>query len=222
MAINTYSKLWIEANPEQGGPGDHIVNVSVDKHTGRGARNVTLTWNADFVEPVDRTVFQEGEVEFAKFEQTIYSANKVGQILTIRGKSNSKNLLFSFSQSHGAEIDANYKAATINTGNGEAILGDPGYHQEFNFEITVDIPANNTESNVSRILNVYGAPEMQSGGRPVRPSKPLAYCTINSNHIDNYLIVDSDNIKIPASGGVSTIKVDSNTNWKISIKSLTV
>lgn len=208
-------QLWVDAEPMQGGPGEHVVDVKIEENFGREVRTATLIWNADLIDSIEREIIQEGKTEFAEFNTASYSAPKLGGTVIIRGTSNSKNLFFTIKNLNGAQINSSYLVGGIVTGNGENIKLDPGRYGKYGFEIHVKIPANNTGETVSRRLDVYGAP---IEGSNIRPIIPLNSCVIITPVNDYYLTVDKTTAKIPASGGITTIKVDSNTNWEIVIK----
>lgn len=214
MASKPASQLWLQAQPNQGGPGEYIIDVDIKEHFGRNLRSAVLTWSGDFVDDINREVLQEGKEEFALFDQETYSAPKIGGTISLKGTSNSKNLLFIVKTPDGAELDSAYLAKGLATGNGEEILGDPGRLDKFNFTINIKIPANNSGSDISRRIDVYGAPVE---GPNIRPTFPLASCVVLSPVNDTYLKIDKTSIKIPATGGSTTIKVDSNTNWELKI-----
>lgn len=217
MDTTPASQLWIDAYPTQGGPGEHIVNVNIEKHTGRGPRTARLTWNAELIDPVNREIVQEGHAEFADFTQEVYSSPKLGGTIAITGKSNSKNLLFVLHNPNGAELHLNYMAGGWTTENGKDIPLDPGKYSGYAFLMLIDIPANNTDADISRRVDIFGAP---IDGVGVRPIEPIASCIVLTPINDTYLNVDKVTAKIPASGGSTTIKVDSNTNWELVIKEM--
>ena len=135
---------WVKVNPASGS-GNATVNVSsASEHTGRKARTSTLTWKAANVQDVVRNVSQAGKPEYVDIADAA-SADKAGKVVTISGVSNSAKLTFSFGTGDLTNITLpnTYTANSVSTSNGAAISGDPGALAEYNFSITINVPANN-------------------------------------------------------------------------------
>lgn len=135
---------WLKVAPSQGS-GNATVNVSsTSEHTGRNARTTTLTWKAANVANITRTVSQAGKPEYVDIADAA-SADKLGKIVTISGVSNSAKLTFSFGTGDLLDITLpnTYTANSVATNNGAAISGDPGATAEYNFSISITVPANN-------------------------------------------------------------------------------
>ena len=135
---------WLKVDPSQGS-GNATVNVSsTAEHTGRKARTTTLTWKAANVANVVRNVSQAGKPEYVDISDAA-SADKLGKIVTISGVSNSAKLTFSFGTGDLLDITLpnTYTANSVATNNGAAISGDPGATAEYNFSISITVPANN-------------------------------------------------------------------------------
>ena len=197
---------WLKVNPSQGS-GNATVNVSsTAEHTGRKARTTTLTWKAANVQDVVRNVSQAGKPEKdALVFDSAASADKVGKVVTISGVSNSAKLTFSFGSGDLTDITlpATYTANSVSTSNGAAISGDPGAAAEYNFSISINVPANNEISAKSRQVIV----EDEGGNR--------AICTLTSAAGDAYVTVQEGTIELDYHGTAVPWTVESNTSWTI-------
>ena len=195
---------WVKVNPSQGS-GDATVNVSsTAEHTGRKARTSTLTWKAANVQDVVRTVSQAGKPEYTDIADAA-SADKAGKVVTISGVSNSAKLTFSFGTGNLTDITlpSTYMANSVSTNNGVAINGDPGALAEYNFSISITVPANNDISAKTRQIIVTD----EAGNRDV--------CTLTSAAGDAYVTVQSGTIELDYLGTPVPWTVESNTSWTI-------
>lgn len=195
---------WLKVNPSQGS-GNVTVNVSsVTEHTGRKARTSVLTWKAANVDDVVRNVSQAGKPEYVDIADAA-SADKAGKIVTISGVSNSAKLTFSFGTGDLTDITLpnTYMANSVSTNNGAAISGDPGASAEYNFSITISVPANNDIAAKTRQIIV----EDEAGHRDV--------CTLSSAAGDAYVTVQEGTIKLDYLGTPVPWTVESNTTWTI-------
>lgn len=197
---------WLKVNPSQGS-GNATVNVSsTAEHTGRKARTTTLTWKAANVQDVVRNVSQAGKPEKdALVFDSSASADKGGKIVTISGVSNSAKLTFSFGSGNLTDITlpSTYTANSVSTSNGAAISGDPGAAAEYNFAISITVPANNDIAAKSRQVIV----EDEGGNR--------AICTLTSAAGDAYVTVQEGTIELDYHGTAVPWTVESNTTWTI-------
>lgn len=197
---------WLKVNPSQGS-GDATVNVSsTAEHTGRKARTTTLTWKAANVADVVRNVSQAGKPEKdALVFDSAASADKVGKVVTISGVSNSAKLTFSFGSGDLTDITLpnTYTANSVSTSNGTAISGDPGAAAEYNFSISITVPANNEITAKSRQIIV----EDEGGNR--------AICTLTSAAGDAFVTVQEGTIELDYHGTPVPWTVESNTSWTI-------
>lgn len=195
---------WVRVNPASGS-GDATVNVSSStKHTGRKARTTTLTWKAANVQDVVRSVSQAGKPEYVDIADAA-SADKAGKVVTIIGVSNSSKLTFSLGTGDLTDISlpSTYVANSVNTTNGAAISGDPGASAEYNFSITITVPANNDIAAKTRQIIV----EDEAGNRDV--------CTLTSAAGDAYVTVQEGTIELDYLGTPVPWTVESNTTWTI-------
>lgn len=195
---------WVKVNP-QSGSGDATVNVSsTAEHTGRVVRTTILTWKAANVQDVQRTVNQAGKPEHVDIADAA-SADKAGKVVTISGVSNSRSLTFSLGTGDLTDITlpATYTANSMNTPNGATISGDPGAAAEYNFSISITVPANNETAAKSRQIIVTD----EAGHQDV--------CTLTSAAGDAYVTVQEGTIELDYLGTPVPWTVESNTTWTI-------
>lgn len=195
---------WVKVNPSQGS-GNATVNVSSNsEHTGRVARTSILTWKAANVADIQRTVNQAGKPEYVDIADAA-SADKAGKVVTISGVSNSKKLTFSFGTGDLTDISlpSNYTANSVSTANGAAISGDPGASAEYNFSISITVPANEDITAKTRQIIVTD----EAGHQDV--------CTLTSAAGDAYVTIAEGDIELDYQGTPVAVEVKSNTTWTI-------
>lgn len=194
---------WVKLNPSSGS-GNATVNVSsMSEHTGRNARTTTLTWKAANVANVVRNVSQAGKPEYVDIADAA-SADKAGKVVTISGVSNSAKLTFSLGTGDlEITLPSSYIANSVSTNNGVAISGDPGASAEYNFSISITVPANNEISAKTRQIIV----EDEAGNRDV--------CMLTSAAGDAYVTVQEGTIELDYLGTPVPWTVESNTSWTI-------
>lgn len=195
---------WVKVNPSQGS-GNATVNVSsTAEHTGRVFRTTILTWKAANVADIQRTVNQAGKPEFVDVADAA-SADKAGKVVTISGVSNSKKLTFSFGTGNLTDITlpSSYTANSLSTSNGANISGDPGALAEYNFSISITVPANNDTTAKTRQIIVTD----EAGHQDV--------CTLTSAAGDAYVTVQEGTIELDYLGTPVPWTVESNTSWTI-------
>ena len=151
-----------------------------------------------------RTVSQAGKPEYVDIADAA-SADKAGKVVTISGVSNSAKLTFSFGTGDltAISLPATYMANSVSTNNGAAISGDPGASAEYNFSISITVPANNDIAAKTRQIIV----EDEAGNRDV--------CTLTSAAGDAYVIVKEGTIELDYLGTPVPWTVESNTSWTI-------
>lgn len=195
---------WINVDPSQGS-GNKTVNASsTSEHTGRNSRSSTLTITAANVNPVNVTVNQQGKPEYVHNESDTVSASKEGQNVTIRGISNSKKLTFSLGTgSLNVNLPSNYTAGGLTTNNGAEITGDPGATAEYNWNIVINVPANENITELTRQIIVT-----DEGGN-------TDTCIITQAAGSPYLRTDKTVIELTYQGTAVSFNVESNTNWTI-------
>jgi len=190
------------ATQPSSGSMNGTVNVSGSKHTGRNQRSGKLTFKADGAPDVERPVNQAGRTEIVTVSDV--SAPKGGGNVTITGKSNSSKLNFALGVGDiTVTLPTNYSAGGATTPNNTAITGDPGASAEFEFSMTLAIPANSTVTNKSRKITITAA-----GGQ-------TATSTISQAAGDPVLSVAPTSITLDAEGAAVAGTVTSNTNWTV-------
>ena len=163
-----------------------------------------MTWKAANVADVVRNVSQAGKPEYVDIDDAA-SADKGGKVVTISGVSNSAKLTFSFGTGDLTNISLpnTYIANSVSTSNGAAISGDPGATAEYNFSISITVPANNDTTAKTRQIIVTD----EAGNRDV--------CTLTSAAGDAYVTVQSGTIELDYKGTAVPWTVQSNTSWTI-------
>ena len=194
---------WVKVNPSSGS-GNVNVNVSsTAEHTGRVARTTILTWKAANVANIERTVSQAGKPEYVDVADAA-SADKAGKVVTISGVSNSKKLTFTLGTGDlTITLPSSYTANSVNTSNGANISGDPGAVAEYNFSISITVPANTSTSAKTRQIIVTD----EGGHQDV--------CLLTSAASDAYVTVAEGVIELDYQGTAVTVEVKSNTSWTI-------
>lgn len=194
---------WVKVNPSSGS-GNANVNVSsMTEHTGRVARTTILTWKAANVANIERTVSQAGKPEYVDVADAA-SADKAGKVVTISGVSNSKKLTFSLGTGDlTITLPSTYTANSVSTSNGATISGDPGAVAEYNFSISIDVPANTSTTAKTRQIIVTD----EGGHQDV--------CLLTSAAGDAYVTVAEGVIELDYQGTAVTVEVKSNTSWTI-------
>lgn len=197
---------WLTTDPNSGSGNGSISNTAT-VHTGREVRTGTVTvTGVGVTEPKTYTVTQKAKPEFVSFDNGVeMSAPKEGGPLAVTGKSNSESLTYSFvGDAHSVSVPSTYKANGAPTNNGEAIDGDPGADAEYNTEVSLTIPENDTVGEIQRVLKVT-----TSGGQS-------AQITIKQAAGDAYLNVSPTSITLEADGSAVSVTVESNTTWTVS------
>jgi hypothetical protein len=193
---------WLNLNPTSG-ENDASVYVGAKEHTGREARTTTLKWVAANVEDVERTVNQAGKPEWVSIAESA-SADKAGKVVTISGVSNSKKLTFTLGTGDlTITLPSSYTANSVSTSNGANISGDPGAVAEYNFSISITVPANTSTTSKTRQIIVTD----EGGHQDV--------CLLTSASGDAYVTVPEGIIALNYQGTSVEVKVKSNTSWRI-------
>lgn len=172
-------------------------------NTGRNDRTIILTWKSANVQDVVRTIKHAGKPEFVEYDNDSAYSEKLGQIVTIVGTSNSNKLTFSLGSGDldNISLPDTYIANSISTQNGALIDGDPGASASFDFSIDIEVPANKEVYVRRREIIVTDA----AGNQHV--------CIIAIEKGDAFIYISQNNIELSAEGSPVSIQVDSNTNW---------
>jgi hypothetical protein len=192
---------WVINNPSSGS-GNGTVNTSGMLHTGRGPRTGTQTYKAPGAPDVPQDVHQTGKPEFVLINDV--SVPKGGGNITVTGKSNSKKLNFALGSGElGISLPDNYLAGGTQTTNNTDVIGDHGYAAEFDFAVTINVPANTTIAALSKIITVTA-----DGGQ-------AASANITQAVGDTMISVSPTSITVDWEGNPVAVTVMSNTNWTI-------
>ena len=112
--------VTLQTPVDGGGSGNGTVTVSANSdNTGRGARNVDVTFSASGI-TYTRSISQAGKPEFVTIE-SVKAVDKAGATtVSISGTSNSKKLTFAISSGATLELvlPASYIANSVTTNNG--------------------------------------------------------------------------------------------------------
>lgn len=198
---------WLTVDPTSGS-GDGTISNTGSQHTGRVLRTGTVTVSAEGV-PGSKTytVNQEPKPEFVSFDNgATMSVSKDGGSVKVAGKSNSKKLNFAFvGGASGATLATPYTAAGKSTANDAEIEGDPGAAAQYNFEVTITVPKNETVEVIARTLSVTNGDAVS------------AQIVLNQTAGDAFLNLDKEAITLPWEGTpAQVVNVDSNTSWSVS------
>lgn len=125
--------------------------ITAAAYTGRVAREGTITGTTAGGATDTTAVTQKGAAEVITIETKTYSANAVGQNITIQGKSNSAdfNIVAGDSTISGLVYKLAVAGVTDESWNGNSDIsvdGDPGASAIYDFTLTVTVPENKSES----------------------------------------------------------------------------
>ena len=192
------------------GIGDAKIEInSVSPYTGRADRSTTVSGKiVGKTNEVTVTVLEKAADEFINPEGTTINVSKNGGTIHVTGKSNSKLLTFTWETNFGIAKVTSFKVNGSTTAtSGTDITGDPGATGEYTYNVTVDVPKNETIKVRSATLRIKG--EGSNVGKTITIKQALG---------DSYLYLNLQGITIaivtiPKGGGVQTLKVLSNDEW---------
>lgn len=196
---------WLSVTPISGS-GNGTISNSTSAHTGRVKREGVVTVQGSGVATAATyKVIQTPKAEYVSFDNgSEMAVEKSGGNVTITGKSNSSKLTFSWVGTSDITLPIKYEAAGEQTANGTAITGDPGATAEYEYNVTLNVPANTTVDSITRVLKVTA-----NGGQ-------YAQISLVQSAGDAYLSVDPTEITIPQDGSAVSVTVTSNTSWTVS------
>lgn len=203
---------WIKLSQESGS-GDASVAVSSNQiHTGREARTSIITWVAEDVEPIKRTVIQEGAGARTILKGGNHITTNAKRFL-LYGISNDAGLGFRTPSNNTMpyQVDSEMNVAGVKVTLIDDVItkipGDPGAKQTYSFNVGVTItpssdePPTEEQSGFITIVGVFGDP-----------------ITVTIKWVPDekrYIIVPEGDIVLDADGTPVTIEVQSNTSWVI-------
>ena len=186
--------------------------ITAAAHTGRVAREGTITVTTAGGATDTTAVSQVGAAEVITIETKTYSVNAVGQNITIQGKSNSAdlNIVVGDSTIPGLTYKLAVAGVTDESWNGSddiTVDGDPGADAIYDFTLTVTVPENKSESVLVAKFAVKNANDTVTSGE----------ITINqAAGVKNYatpVITDFSYSTVGAWGGPSIPTVTYEQDW---------
>lgn len=204
---------WITIGTAEGSMNGSS-EITAAAYTGRVAREGTITGTTAGGATDTTAVSQVGAAEVITIETKTYSANKVGQNITIQGKSNSAdlNIVVGDSTIPGLTYKLAVAGVTDESWNGSddiTVDGDPGASAMYNFTLTVTVPENKSEAALVAKFAVKNANADVTSGE----------ITINqAAGVKNYAIPTISAFaypegNIPASGGSKTPTLSYSQTW---------
>lgn len=194
---------WLSVNPASGSGNANVIVSTNQPHTGRTARTTVLTWKAANVSNIIRNVSQSGKPEYVDIADAA-SSDKNGKVVTISGRSNAPKLTFSLGTGNlDISLPSSYIANSVNTENGKSISGDPGAASEYDFSISISVPANTGATELTRQIIVTDG----AGHQDV--------CLLTLAAGDPYITIADSIIELDWQGTPVTVEVKSNTTWTI-------
>lgn len=204
---------WITIGTTEGSMNGSS-EITAAAYTGRVAREGTITGTTAGGATDTTAVSQVGAAEVITIETKTYSADKVGQNVTIQGKSNSAdlNIVAGDSTIPGLVYKLAVAGVTDESWNGSddiTVDGDPGASAIYDFTLTVTVPENKSEAALVAKFAVKNANADVTSGE----------ITINqAAGVKNYAIPTISAFaypegNIPASGGSKTPTLSYSQTW---------
>lgn len=204
---------WITIGTAEGSMNGSS-EITAAAYTGRVAREGTITGTTAGGATDTTAVSQGGAAEVITIETKEYSANAVGQNITIQGKSNSANLSIVAGDSviPGLTYKLAVAGVTDESWDGSedtTVDGDPGASAIYDFTLAVTIPENKSESALVAKFAVKNANADVTSGE----------ITINqAAGVKNYAVPTISAFaypegNIPASGGSKTPTLSYSQTW---------
>lgn len=198
--------LWI---PKTGTGNAEIKINSVSPYTGRADRSTQVSGKiVGKSNEVTVTVLEKAADEFITPNRSTITVAKDGETIHVTGKSNSKLLTFTWKTNFDIANVTSFKVNGSTTAtSGIAIAGDPGATGEYNYDVIVVVPKNETIKARSATLEIKG-----EGASVVKT------ITITQALGDSYLYLNlqgttTATVTIPKGGGEQTLNVLSNDEW---------
>lgn len=203
---------WITIGTAEGSMNGSS-EITAAAYTGRVAREGTITGTTAGGASDTTAVSQVGAAEVITIETKEYSADKIGQNITIQGKSNSAdlNIVVGDSTIPGLVYKLAVAGVTDASWNGSddiSVDGDPGASAIYDFTLTVTVPENKSESALAAKFAVKNANGNVTSGE----------ITINqAAGVKNYAVpvvsMFTYGGPIPASGGSLTPTLMYSQTW---------
>lgn len=203
---------WITIGTAEGSMNGSS-KITAAAYTGRVAREGTITGITAGGATDTTAVSQVGAAEVITVETKTYSANAVGQTITIQGKSNSANLSLDMDSPEmmtSLELAvAGVKDTTWDGVKNIQVAGDPGADAIYDFTLTVIVPENKSTSALVAKFSISNANNDVTSGE----------ITINqAAGVKNYAVPTISAFaypegNIPASGGSKTPTLSYSQTW---------
>lgn len=204
---------WITIGTTEGSMNGSS-EITAAAYTGRVAREGTIT-GTTVGGAIDTTaVSQVGAAEVITIETKTYSADKVGQNITIQGKSNSAdlNIVVGDSTISGLVYKLAVAGVTDESWNGStdiSVDGDPGASAMYDFTLTVTVPENKSGSALVAKFAVKNANgDVTSGDITINQAAGVKNYAIPV--ISAFAYPEGN---IPASGGSKTPTLSYSQTW---------
>lgn len=205
------SNTWLTVNTPSA-TGDQSVSITAAAYTGRVQRtgSIVFTTSTGGTKTATYSATQSGAAEFVRWASATYIASKSGGSVVMTGTTNSTKLTFSVAAGGTLTptIPQTYTVNKVSTNNGAVISGDPGASKQFDFSITITVPANLEVTE--KTCNITVTPNSGTAQN--------AKLTQSAGNV--ILSVTPSTITLPASGtqvgNEGTVNVVSNVSWTVS------
>lgn len=205
---------WITIGTTEGSMNGSS-EITAAAYTGRVAREGTITGTTVGGATDTTAVSQVGAAEVITITTKTYSANAVGQNITIQGKSNSAdlNIVPGANTIPGLVYKLAVAGVTDKSWNGSddiSVDGDPGASAIYDFTLTVTVPENKSESALVAKFAVKNAnADVTSGDITINQAAGVKNYAIPVISSFEY----TRNGTIPASGGSVSPIVGGSQTW---------
>lgn len=197
---------WV---PKIGNGNTQIKINSTNPYTGRTDRSTVISGKVvGKTKTVKVTVIEKAADEFIAPDVLTINVIKLDVTIHVTGKSNSKLLTFTWKTNFGLANVTSFRVnGSITATSGTAIPGDPGATEEYNYDIPITVPKNNTVTARFATLEIRG-----------EGSTVVKTITIAQIAGDSYLYLNSQGtttatVTIPKGGGEQTLEILSNDAW---------
>lgn len=204
---------WITIGTTEGSMNGSS-EITAAAYTGRVAREGTITGTTVGGATDTTAVSQVGAAEVITIETKTYSANAVGQNITIQGKSNSAdlNIVVGDSTIPGLVYKLAVAGVTDESWNGSddiSVDGDPGASAMYDFTLTVTVPENKSESALVAKFAVKNANADVTSGE-ITINQAAGVKNYATPVISAFAYPEGN---IPASGGSKTPTLSYSQTW---------
>lgn len=204
---------WITIGTTEGSMNGSS-EITAAAYTGRVAREGTITGTTAGGATDTTAVSQVGAAEVITIETKTYSADKVGQNITIQGKSNSAdlNIVAGDSTIPGLVYKLAVAGVTDESWNGNddiSVDGDPGASALYDFTLTVTVPENKSESALVAKFAVKNANADVTSGE-ITINQAAGVKNYATPVISAFAYPEGN---IPASGGSKTPTLSYSQTW---------